>query len=144
MKANAARFHLLLSILIGGVWVFHGLFSKILGGIPRHRQIVGAILGEGVADVATIVIGTLEILLGVWVFTGRWRRLCASVQTLAIVSMNTLEIALARALLISAPGMVVLNGAFLAVIWYWALTGSNPPAKNRTRRKAQQGSAKPS
>ncbi len=55
------RFHKLLTILIGSVWVFHGLFSKVSNGVPRHRQIVGRILGEGIADRATLVIGILEI-----------------------------------------------------------------------------------
>jgi hypothetical protein len=35
--------------------------------------------------------------------------------------MNTLEIARARSLLISALGMVLLNLSFLAVVWRWAL-----------------------
>jgi hypothetical protein len=29
--------HTAAQIVIGGVWVFHGLYSKILSGIPRHR-----------------------------------------------------------------------------------------------------------
>ena len=111
-----------LTILIGSVWVFHGLFSKVSNGVPRHRQIVGRILGEGIADGATLGIGMLEILLGLWIFSGIRRRTCALVQTLALVSMNFLEILLARDLLISAPGMVALNLGFIAVIWYWAVS----------------------
>ena len=53
-------------------------------------------------------------------FSRIWRRACALVQTLALVSMNFLEILLAKDLLISAPGMVALNLAFLSVVWYWA------------------------
>ncbi len=109
-----------LAIPIGSVWIFHGLFSKLAGGIPRHRLIVERILGEPAAGPATLAIGSLEVLLGLWVFSGWKRRLCAMVQTAALVAMNSLEIALARDLLISAPGMVVLNLAFIALIWYWA------------------------
>ena len=112
--------HLLLTLLIGSVWVFHGLYSKISDGIPRHRQIVERILGTSIADPATLVIGVLEVMLGLWIFSCIWRRACALVQTLALVSMNFLEILLARDLLISAPGMVALNFAFLSVVWYWA------------------------
>lgn len=122
---SAARF------LIAGVWIFHGLFSKLLGGIPRHEMIVARILGEGVARPATIAIGLLEIALGLWALTGRWKIPCATVQTLAIISMNALEILIARDLLISAPGMVALNAAFLAVIWWWAIP-ANRPAPVRT------------
>jgi hypothetical protein len=108
-------------ILIGSVWVFHGLYSKILNGIPRHRMIVGKILGAANAGIATKTIGLLEVLLGVWVFTG-WQPVpCAIVQTATIVAMNTLEIALAGEFLISAIGMVILNLGFLALVWSWAL-----------------------
>ena len=102
--------------------MFHGLYSKIFDGIPRHRLIVVRVLGEGTARPASIVIGVLEVLLGIWVFSGRKRRACALVQTLAIASMNTLEILLARDLLISASGMVALNLAFLSLVFYWAIS----------------------
>lgn len=112
--------HLFLTLLIGGVWVFHGLYSKISDGIPRHRQIIERILGTSIVDPATLVIGVLEVMLGLWVFSRIWRRACALVQTLALVAMNFLEILLAKDLLISAPGMVALNLAFLSLVWYWA------------------------
>jgi uncharacterized membrane protein YphA (DoxX/SURF4 family) len=115
--------HRLAATFIAGVWIFHGLYSKILNGIPRHKMIVGEILGETVADAAVIAIGTLEILLGCWVLSGLRRRLNAAVQTLAIVSMNTLEILLAREFLISAGGMVFLNLCFLGTVWWWATRG---------------------
>jgi len=113
-------FHRLAAVFIAGVWIFHGFYSKILNGIPRHQMIVGEILGEKVANVAVIVIGVLEILVGCWVLSGLFRRLNAAVQTLALVSMNTLEILLARELLISAGGMVLLNLCFLTLVWWWA------------------------
>jgi hypothetical protein len=109
-----------LGLLIGSVWIFHGLYSKILDGIPRHRLIVERILGSEIRDIATLIIGGLEILLGLWVFTGRNRIACASAQTLGIAGMNTLEILLAKDLLISAPGMLALNAVFLALVWFWA------------------------
>jgi hypothetical protein len=110
----------ILQIVIGSVWVFHGFYSKLLNGIPRHRLIVGKVLGDQVAGPATKTIGCLEVLVGVWAFSGFVRVDCAVVQTLAIVSMNALEITFARSLLISPSGMVVLNLAFLAAIWRWA------------------------
>lgn len=111
----------LLTALIGSVWIFHGLYSKLLGGIPRHRLIVERVLGEEAGTPVTIVVGALEVLLGLWVFTRRKRLACALVQSLAILLMNTLEIVLAKDLLISAAGMVALNLMFLALAWYWAM-----------------------
>ncbi|MGB8168504.1 MAG: DoxX-like family protein [Chthoniobacteraceae bacterium] len=108
-------------ILIAAVWVFHGLYSKILDRIPRHRRIVARILGEQFAWPAMKLIGLGEISLGVWAFTGWHPIACAAVQTAALVAMNTLEILLAGDLLISAVGMVILNLGFIALSWQWAL-----------------------
>jgi hypothetical protein len=123
-SASTRRFHVALRILIGSVWVFHGLYSKLLDGIPRHRMIVARVLGDEHAAAATILVGVMEVLLGVWVFTHRLPRACAAVQTAAILSMNSLEIARAPDLLISAPGMLLLNAAFLTLGWYSA---TRPP-----------------
>lgn len=116
----------LAGIAIGSVWVFHGLYSKLLNGIPRHRLIVGRVLGNKIAGTATKLIGVFEVLLGFWVFSGWERPSCAVVQTLALVGMNTLEIFLAGDLLISAIGMVALNLGFLSLIWFWALSAPKP------------------
>jgi hypothetical protein len=114
-------FQIAAQIVIGCVWVFHGFYSKILNGIPRHRLIVAKILGATNAGIYTGIIGTMEVLLGVWVFTA-WQPVgCAVVQTAAIAGMNTLEIFLAGELLISALGMVLLNLGFLALVWCWAI-----------------------
>lgn len=110
----------LLPFGIAAVWIFHGLYSKLLGGIPRHRAIVGRVLGEEWAHLATIAVGVAEVSIGLWVLSGWRRRECALVQTLALIAMNTLEIALAHDLLISAVGMVALNAAFLGLVWFWA------------------------
>lgn len=116
------RFFGTLTLLIGSVWVFHGLYSKLLNGIPRHRAIVGQVLGAEWALPGTMTVGVLEVLLGFWAWS-RWRRRdCAAVQTLAIFVMNALEITRARDLLISAPGMLILNAVFLTTVWLWALT----------------------
>ena len=121
---NASR------ILIAGVWIFHGLYSKILNGIPRHRLIVGKILGDEWERSAVLAVGIAEVLLGAWVLSRRRPRACAATQTMAIVAMNTLEILYARDLLISALGMVMLNAVFLTIAWWVALRsiqrGSHP------------------
>jgi|SRR6185503_14885439 len=123
---RSETFHIAAQIVIGSVWVFHGLYSKIFDGIPRHRLIVGKILGAANAGMATKVIGLLELLLGLWAFTG-WQPVgCAVVQTSAIVAMNALEIFIARELLISAIGMVILNLGFLSLVWHWAIFAPKP------------------
>ena len=130
MKAHGQpgsnTFHIVAQIVIGSVWVFHGLYSKILNGIPRHRLIIGKVLGDANAGIATKVIGVLEMLLGLWAFTGRQPVGCAVVQTAAILGMNSLEIILARELLISPIGMAMLNVGFLSLVWFWASVPPRP------------------
>ncbi|MEK0450125.1 MAG: hypothetical protein RL088_2393 [Verrucomicrobiota bacterium] len=108
---------------IASVWVFHGLYSKILNRIPRHREIVSRVLGERFAGPATKIIGAMEVLMGLWILSGFERTLCAGVQTVGLFVMNALEIRFARDVLISPIGMVVLNLGFVCVIWAWALCG---------------------
>jgi hypothetical protein len=123
---RSETFHIVAQIVIGSVWVFHGVYSKIFNGIPRHRMIVGKIVGTANAGIATKAIGVLELLLGVWAFTG-WQPVgCAVVQTAAIIAMNSLEIFLARNLLISAVGMLILNLGFLSLVWNWASFAPKP------------------
>ncbi len=122
LPALSPRIRVWLGVGIGSVWVFHGLYSKLLHGVPRHQLIVGRVLGEGWAAPVTLTVGIGEVLLGLWIFSGRARRSCALLQTAALVSMNALEIALARDLLISAPGMVLLNAMLLLLVWSWAVS----------------------
>ena len=120
--------HKISGLCIAAVWIFHGLYSKILDGVPRHRMIVARILGEDIAKPTTIFIGALEVMLGLWVILEKRKRLCAATQTAALVTMNTLETLFARDLLINAPGMVMLNAVFIFVIWRWALRVVNAPS----------------
>lgn len=111
---------LFLRICVACVWLFHGIYSKILNQIPRHQEIVARILGEEWRGL-TPWIGVLEVMMGLWVLSA-WRpRLCALAQTASIVFMNALEIALARDLLLHAPGMVALNALLLAAAWTAAI-----------------------
>ncbi|MCW1921463.1 DoxX-like family protein [Luteolibacter arcticus] len=109
-----------LRYLIGSVWIFHGLYSKLLHQIPRHEAIVGRVLGEDAAGWLTPMIGIAEILLGAWVLTAKWPRTCAATQTLALVSMNVLEIVFARDLLLWPAGMVAANLVLIASAWWLA------------------------
>lgn len=110
------------------VWIVFGLGFKVLGLVPRHERIVAAVLGEGAAGTVTLAVGIAETLLGVWILTARWPRTCATVQTLAIVSMNALEVTLAREHLLAPVPMLFANTAFLAVGWYLAVHTRRVPA----------------
>jgi hypothetical protein len=110
-----------LRVATAAVWLTFGLGFKVLGLVPRHRHIVATILGDVVAGPATFLIGAAEAGIGVWILTGAHPVLCAAAQTIAIASMNALELARARDLLLAPVAMVCANTAFLAVGWYCAV-----------------------
>lgn len=110
-----------LTVLTASVWLVFGIWFKLMGMVPRHRLIVATVLGEAVAGPIVILIGIAETALGLWILSGIKPRWCAIVQSLAIVTMNALELRFARELLL-APGLMVLaNTLFLILVWYWAL-----------------------
>ena len=103
------------------VWFVFGTIFKVLDLVPRHREIVAAILGHEIAPLITTFIGLGETALGLWMLSGFLPRSCALAQTIAIVSMNTLELIYAQSLLLAPVPMVLVNSVLLALVWYAAL-----------------------
>jgi uncharacterized membrane protein YphA (DoxX/SURF4 family) len=109
---------------VASVWLFHGLGSKLLDLIPRHRAIVGRIVGDGLSGPVTASVGVAEVLLGLWVASGKSPKACAAVMTAALATMNTLEIAYAKDLLLAPYAMVAANLFLIGLAWYLALAGT--------------------
>ncbi len=114
----------ILTFSIAAVWIVFGVWFKLLGMVPRHRLIVATIVGEAAATPVTQLVGLAETALAVWIVAGMYPRLCASLQSVAIAAMNTLEIAFAKQHLIAPIVMVVANSVLLVVAWYTALRSS--------------------
>jgi uncharacterized membrane protein YphA (DoxX/SURF4 family) len=108
-----------LSSFVALVWLFHGLFNKLLGGSPRHLAIVQSVpaLDGRTGEVVLTLVGVLEILLAVWILSGRWARTCAAVQTVVLLTMNVLELMFARHLLLWPAGLIPVNVVFLGFAW---------------------------
>lgn len=102
---------------LAAIWFGFGFYAKLLDGVPRHRAIVARVVGEGWAGPVAMAVGVGEVALAAWLLSGRWPKLCAAAQTLALVSMNTLELLFARELLLSAWGMVAANVVLLSAAW---------------------------
>ncbi len=98
------------------VWLINGLYCKALGFVPRHEQIVARILGESQAPVITRLIGILEILMAVWIWSRIKPRLCAVAQAIVIAVMNIIEFALAPDLLLFGRINAIVALCFIAVI----------------------------
>lgn len=119
-----------LTFATAAVWLIFGMWFKLFGMVPRHRQIVAAVVGEAAAGPVTGLIGAAEIALALWILSGIYPRACAALQSIAIVTMNALELSLARDLLLAPILMICANTLFLIVVWYCAL--KTPPAQSLT------------
>jgi uncharacterized membrane protein YphA (DoxX/SURF4 family) len=135
-SAGGRRAQLLTVMRLGiaSVWLFHGLGSKLLDLIPRHRAIVGRIVGDRLSGPVTASIGVAEVLLGLWVASGRSPKACAAVMTAALATMNTLEIAYAKDLLLAPYAMVAANLVLVGLAWYVALAGAGTPRSSSELR----------
>jgi len=121
---------LTLRLFTACVWFVFGVIFKILDLVPRHQTIVASVLGESLARPMTFLIGVAEVCIGLWILSGVRPRVCMTVQTLALVAMNTLEISLAREHLLAPIPMVCANAVFLGAGWYAAMAserGAAPP-----------------
>ena len=90
----------IISYSIAIVWIANGLFCKVLNLVPRHEQIVFAILGNEYSRTLTVLIGFLEIGMAVWIMSEYKTRLNAIVQITIIATMNTIEFILVPDLLL--------------------------------------------
>ena len=73
------------------VWLYQGLWCKLLAQCPSHAAIVGS-LPQPFATIAAplvIVIGAVEVALAMWVISGWQSRLAAAAQTTLLVVMNS-------------------------------------------------------
>lgn len=116
MKLKKA--HHWLTIFIALVWLINGLFCKVLGLVPRHKEIVGNILGHEYADILSILIGIGESTLALGIF---WRfkpRFLAIFQMAAVAVMNIIELIFAPDLLLWGSFNMVFAAAFILIIYY--------------------------
>src|SRR5687768_3565290 len=104
-------------LLVASVWLVHGLYNKLLGGSARHLAIVQSVPGlEGSTGEAVLTaVGFGEVALAVWIVSARAPLVCATVQTIVLLTMNAVELTFARHLLLWPAGLVPVNGIFLGL-----------------------------
>src|SRR5437773_11572562 len=107
------------TLVVASVWLVHGLYNKILHGSPRHLAIVQSVPGFGgaVGEHVVLAVGVFEVIVGLWVLSGRAAHVCAATQTIALLSMNVVELTFARPLLLWPAGLIPVNVAFLLLAW---------------------------
>jgi uncharacterized membrane protein YphA (DoxX/SURF4 family) len=101
------------------VWLYQGLWCKLLNGVLQQRAVVATVPFIGTARARTVLIalGLIECCIGAWVLSGKQMRQAALVQTALLVAMNGGGIIWAWRMIPDPGSMVVQNFAFLVLIW---------------------------
>jgi hypothetical protein len=104
---------------VAAVWLYEGLWCKILGRERRQVDVVEAVpkLGPLVGRPFLLVLGAVETALAAWVMSGVTPGLCAIVQTALLVTLNANGLLWARHIIHDPGGMVVKNFSFLLLAW---------------------------
>ena len=110
---------ILVRVSIALVWLYQGLWCKLLSGAPQHAAVVGAVpfIGPAAAKAVLIALGLAECGIAVWVLSAMRMRLAAITQTMLLIAMNSGGIIWAWHLIPDPAGMLVQNFAFLVLIW---------------------------
>ena len=114
---------------VAGVWLYHGLWCKLLGGCPEQVRIVEKVPGlpRALAKPALLVLGTVEVVFAGWVISARRPRAAAMAQTAAIATMNGGGLAWASEHIPHRKALIAENVAFLLLLW-WAAESDRAPA----------------
>ncbi len=109
----------MLRLSIAAVWLYEGLWCKVLGGNPSHQAVVVELPGFTPPRALTLLkaVGVVEITLGLWVLTGVDPRWCAAAEALLLIVMTANTLLWARNLIFDPVGMVLRNATFLMLIW---------------------------
>ena len=115
---------------IAVIWLINGIFCKILNLVPRHREIVGSLLGNRYASSLNILIGFLEIAMAVWILSNIRSRLNALIQIVIIAIMNIIECIAVPHLLLWGYFNGLFAFLFILLIYYNEFFINSKPALN--------------
>lgn len=110
---------ILIEIAVAAVWLYEGLWCKVLRRSQHELEVVEAapLFGPQVAGFFLGALGAFECALAVWVLTA-WQPLWAAiVQTALLIALNTAGMTWSRHLIPDPPGLLVKNFAFLILVW---------------------------
>jgi uncharacterized membrane protein YphA (DoxX/SURF4 family) len=110
------------------VWLYEGLWCKVLGGDGDQQAIVAAVplLPPALAGAALTGLGLAETALAVWVLTGRRARAAAVTQTVLLVAFNAGGLLFAADRIDDAGRMLTANAALLTLAWLLAAPPAEP------------------
>jgi hypothetical protein len=112
---------------VAAVWLYEGLWSKLLGGQQRQVEVVSAvpIFGPRLGRAFLKALGVVEVALAAWVISGFRPGICAVAEISLLFVLNVNGLMWARHVIHDPAGMVLKNAAFLVLAW---VCGATPGA----------------
>lgn len=110
--------HQLLTVFIASVWFINGLFCKVLNWVPRHEEIVAAILSSDNARSMTVLIGLSEIAIAIIVISQYKSKQVAVAQIVTVLGMNIVEFMYVQELLLWGRFNAVFAIVFALIVWF--------------------------
>jgi DoxX-like family len=104
---------------VAAVWLYEGVWCKLLGRTPSQLAVVREVprLGPRFGASFLMGLGLFETSIAVWVLVGVAPAVCAIVETALLILLNANGLLWARRLIHEPAGMVVKNIAFLLLAW---------------------------
>jgi hypothetical protein len=100
------------------VWLYEGLWCKLLGRTPSQVEVVSAVPRFGALAAPFLkALGVFEVALALWAVSGIAPTACAIAQTATLVLLNANGLLWARRIIHEPIGMIVKNAAFLVLVW---------------------------
>jgi hypothetical protein len=112
----------LIRVAVAAVWLYEGLWCKLLRGQPHEFEVVEAVpyFGPRIGTLFLQALGVVEVAIAVWTLSAISPIMCAVAQTLLLVTLNVNGLLWARHIIHDPAGMVVKNFAFLVLVWVCA------------------------
>lgn len=109
----------MIHVAVAAVWLYEGLWCKLLNGEPRQMRVVEAVprYGPRLGVEFLKLLGVVEVALAIWILTGMAPLVCVIIQTALLVTLNTGGLLWARHVIHDPVGMVLKNFAFLVLAW---------------------------
>lgn len=110
---------ILIHASVAAVWLYEGLWCKLLGQTPSQLAVVTAVprFGQRYGALFLRTLGATETALGLWALSGFSPAFCAVVQTCLLIILNLNGLIWARHLIHDPVGMIFKNAAFLVLAW---------------------------
>lgn len=109
----------LIRCAVAAVWLYEGLWCKLLHGQPHEFEVVAAVpyFGPRIGRSFLHTLGAVEVAVAGWSISGTAPLPCAIAQTALLAALNASGLVWARHLIADPAGMIVKNASFLVLVW---------------------------